>query len=100
MALLLRLRYSSLVQSLFASRAWAIHGCFHLSELELELTQSHMAQKPVLRGEVGCACVAREVSAEKGGIGERYDQQRTTAWSWLALELRCGRRPRRLWYLY
>jgi len=26
---------------------------------ELELIQSHMAQKPVLRGEVGCACVAR-----------------------------------------
>ena len=32
--------------------------CF--SELDLELIQSHMAQKPVLRGEVGCACVARE----------------------------------------
>ena len=31
-------------------------------ELELELIQPHMAQKPVLRGEVGCACVAREVS--------------------------------------
>ena len=27
-------------------------------ELELELMQPHMAQKPVLRGEVGCACVA------------------------------------------
>ena len=27
---------------------------------ELELLQSHMAQKLVLRGEVGCACVARE----------------------------------------
>ena len=26
-----------------------------------------MAQKPVLRGEVGCACVAREVSVERGG---------------------------------
>ena len=25
-------------------------------ELELELIQSHMAQKPVLKGEVGCAC--------------------------------------------
>jgi len=25
--------------------------------VELELIQSHMAQKPVLRGEVGCACV-------------------------------------------
>ena len=30
---------------------------------KLELIQSHMAQKPMLRGEVGCACVAREVSA-------------------------------------
>ena len=36
---------------------------------ELELIQSHMAQKPVLRGEVGCACVAREVSVERGGMG-------------------------------
>ena len=26
-------------------------------ELELELIQPHLAQKPVLRGEVGCACV-------------------------------------------
>ena len=25
-----------------------------------------MAQKPELRGEVGCACVAREVSVERG----------------------------------
>jgi len=25
----------------------------------------------VLRGEVGCACVAREVSVERGGMGER-----------------------------
>ena len=36
-------------------------------ELELELIQYHMAQEPVLRGEVGCACVAREVSVERGG---------------------------------
>ena len=36
---------------------------------ELELIQPHMAQKPVLRGEVGCACVAREVSVERGGMG-------------------------------
>jgi len=34
------------------------------NELELELIQPHMAQEPVLRGEVGCACVAREVSAQ------------------------------------
>ena len=38
---------------------------------ELELIQPHMAQRPVLRGEVGCACVAREVSVERGGMGER-----------------------------
>ena len=38
---------------------------------ELELIQSHMAQKPVLRGEVWCACVAREVSVERGGMGVR-----------------------------
>jgi len=35
---------------------------------ELELIQPHMAQKVVLRGEVGYACVAREVSVERGGI--------------------------------
>jgi len=40
--------------------------------LELELIQSHMAQKPVLRGEVGCVCVAREVSVERRGMGERH----------------------------
>ena len=40
-------------------------------QLELELIQSHVAQKQVLRGEVGCACVAREVSVERGGMGER-----------------------------
>ena len=39
------------------------HRCV---ELELELIQSHRAQKPVLRGEVGCACVAREISVERG----------------------------------
>jgi len=35
-------------------------------ELELELIQPLMAQKPVLRGEVGCACVAREVRGQLG----------------------------------
>ena len=40
-------------------------------ELELELIQSHMAQKQVLRGEVGCACVAREVSVHGAGAGVR-----------------------------
>ena len=31
------------------------------SELELELIQSHMAQKPVLQGEVGCALASVRV---------------------------------------
>jgi len=43
------------------------------TELELELIQSHIAQKPVLRSELGCACVAREVSVERGGMGERVE---------------------------
>ena len=39
-----------------------------VADFELELIQPHMAQKPVLRGEVGCACVAREVSAILGAV--------------------------------
>jgi len=54
-----------------------------LGELELELIQSHMAQKPVLRGEVGCACVAREVSAERGGMGERGCARRLGRLVWV-----------------
>ena len=53
------------------------------AELELELIQSHMAQKPVLRGEVGCACVAREVSVERGGMGERGCARRLGGWVWV-----------------
>ena len=49
-------------------------------ELELELIQSHMAQKPVLRDEVGCACVAREVSVERGSMGERGCARRLGGW--------------------
>ena len=46
---------------------------------ELELIQPHMAQKPVLRGEVGCACVAREVSVERGGMDSfSANQDRTS----------------------
>ena len=48
--------------------------------IELELIQSHMAQKPVLRGEVGCACVAREVSVEREGMGERGCARRLGGW--------------------
>ena len=51
---------------------------------ELELIQSYMAQKPVLRGEVGCACVAREVSVERGGMGERGCARRLGGWVWVA----------------
>ena len=39
-----------------------------------------MAQKTVLRGEVGCACVAREVSVERGGMGERGCARRLGGW--------------------
>jgi len=51
--------------------------------LELELVRPHMAQKPVLRGEVGCACVAREVSVERGGMGERGCARRWGGWVWV-----------------
>ena len=44
--------------------------CLEL-ELELELVQSHMAQKPVLRGEVGCACVAHPTASQTQGCGTR-----------------------------
>ena len=50
---------------------------------ELELIQSHMAQKPVLRGEVGCACVEREVSVERRGMGERGCARRLGGWVWV-----------------
>ena len=51
--------------------------------LELELIQSHMAQKPVLRGVAGCACVAREVSVERRGMGERGCARRLGGWVWV-----------------
>ena len=72
--------------------AW---GCgfedFRLVELELELIQSHMAQKPVLRGEVGCACVAREVSVERGGMGERGCARRLVGWGWASYSTNTNR---------
>jgi len=55
---------------------------------ELELIQSHMAQKPVLRGEMGCACVAREVSVERGDMGERGCARRLGGWVWVAIDRR------------
>jgi len=51
--------------------------------LELELIHPHMAQKPVLRGEAGCACVAREVSVERGVMGERGCARRLGGWVWV-----------------
>ena len=56
---------------------------FFVFRLEFELIQSHMAQKPVLRGEVGCACVVREVSVERGGMGERGCARRLGGWVWV-----------------
>ena len=53
-------------------------------KLDTDLTRNtrapHMAQKPVLRGEVGCACVAREVSVEMGGMAERGCARRLGGW--------------------
>ena len=43
------------------NRASAVRSIFFL-------IQSHMAQKPVLRGEVGCACVAREEVWASAGV--------------------------------
>ena len=59
------------VRSVSRAEVWASAGVTSDLIIELELIQSIMAQKPVLRGEVGCACVAREVSVERGGMGER-----------------------------
>ena len=53
------------------------------SILKLELIKSHMAQKPVMRGEVCCACVAREVSVERGVMGERGCARRLGGWVWV-----------------
>jgi len=54
-------------------------------KVELELIQPHMAQKPVLRSEVGCACVAREVSVERGGMAKSvctcFREKRLFQWS-------------------
>jgi len=66
----------------FAENAWGASGGL-VHELELELIQSHMAQKPVLRDEVGCACVAREVSVERGGMGKRGCARRLGGWVWV-----------------
>jgi len=45
--------------------------CLNLQvdELELELIQFHMAQKPVLRGEVGCACLNPQVDVPRNIAG-------------------------------
>jgi len=53
------------------------------SAVELELIQPHMAQKPVLRGEVVCACVARQVNVERGGMGERGCARRLGGRVWV-----------------
>ena len=55
-------------------------------ELELGLIQTHMAQRPVMRvgvGAVRCACVARAISAEKGGMGERGCARRLGGCAWM-----------------
>ena len=68
-------------------------------ELELLVIQPHMAQKPVLRGEVGRACVAREVSVERGGMGEHGCARRLGGWVYVDKGQLCrvdrGLRPAR-----
>jgi len=63
---------------------------------ELELIKSHMAQKPMLRGEVGCACVAREVSVEKCSDdgAENYENQADVVWARTAVVLRAPKIPK------
>ena len=65
-----------------------------LNELELELVQSHMVQKPVLRGEVGCACVAREVSVE---MMERRTQRKFEWTKLTAVLAEVGRAASPVW---
>ena len=50
-------------------------------ELELELIQAHMAQKPVLR--VGVVARALRVSVEREGMGERGCARRLGRWVWV-----------------
>jgi hypothetical protein len=40
-----------------------------LGELELELIQTQMTQKSILRAEGGCACVAQMARAKIKGVG-------------------------------
>jgi len=42
--------------------------------VELKLIQPHMAQKPVLRSEVGFACVAREVSCRAQDTSASFER--------------------------
>ena len=59
------------------------HRQVHCAELELELIQSHMAQKPVLRSKLGARVLRREVSVERGGMGERGCARRLGGWVWV-----------------
>ena len=54
-------------------------------QLELELVQSHMAQKPMLRGEVGCACVARGAARLQNHRHAKYGRCPTDISLFLAL---------------
>ena len=55
--------------------------CRLVVELELELIQPHMAQKPVLRGEVGCACVVAGGDRVKD-LWRSPEQNRKFEWWW------------------
>ena len=51
-------------------------------ELELELIQTHLTQKPTLRFEVG-ALGARHVTGVKGGLGRRSSLRRLCGCMWV-----------------
>ena len=51
-------------------------------ELELELIQTHMAQKPMLRVEVG-VLGAHQVKNMRGGLGRRKCARRLCGWVWV-----------------
>jgi hypothetical protein len=62
-------------------------------ELELELIQTQMTQKPLLRAEGGCVCVAQITRAKIRGRGWPSSSQRARhLWVVRTLEMHRGRR--------
>ena len=62
-------------------------------ELELELIQTQMTQKPMLRAEGECACVAQMICAKNRGRGRPSASKRERhLWVVSTLEMHTGRR--------